>query len=71
MQPNRTATDYPAESVFPKFAPRTSTHFFMLSRRWVLGSNGAENRSKEPSGFLTTFTIQGVPRVNQSNENHR
>src|SRR5438132_13852624 len=24
----------------------------------------AENRSKEPSGFLTTFTIQGVPRVN-------
>ena len=31
MQPNRTATDYPAESVFPKFAPRTSTHFFMLS----------------------------------------
>jgi hypothetical protein len=31
MQPNRTAIDYPAESAFPQFAPRTSTHFFMLS----------------------------------------
>ena len=31
MQPDLSATDYPAKSVFPKFAPRTSTHFFVLS----------------------------------------
>jgi hypothetical protein len=31
MEPNRTATDYPAERAFPKFVPWTSTHFFMLS----------------------------------------
>jgi hypothetical protein len=33
MEPNRTATDYPAESVFPKFASRGLAPGFLCSRR--------------------------------------
>jgi hypothetical protein len=48
MQPNRTATDYPAESVFPQFAPRTSTHFFMLSMLLSLGGIILFSRARTP-----------------------
>jgi phosphatidylserine/phosphatidylglycerophosphate/cardiolipin synthase-like enzyme len=50
MQPNRTATDYPAESVFPKFAPRTSTHFFMLSTAPRLALLRAGEAGRGPLG---------------------
>ena len=39
MEPNRTPTDYPAESVFPQIrSARTSTRFFMLSIYEILSS---------------------------------